>query len=123
MQLEKNWMGPGSSLATELCIKKSSRYTNSMERIIASKLRLDKGTETGIITTIHGYLRKDNEDMKDMDHDTVCNETVIYGPSTSNKIERWWKDLHERLEKYFKLPLHDLLENGYYNPQDPTDRF
>ena len=42
-------------------------------RTIASKLRLDKGTETGVLATMHAYLRREHGDM-----DPV--ETVIYGP-------------------------------------------
>ena len=32
-------------------------------------------------------------------------DTVTFGPSTSNKIERWWRELHERLETFFKEQL------------------
>ena len=28
-------------------------------------------------------------------------DSIIYGSSTSNKIERWWRELHERLKKFF----------------------
>ena len=48
-------------------------------RTIASKLRLDKGTETGVMATMHAFLRQHHGDM-----DPV--ETVIYGPSTSNQV-------------------------------------
>ena len=57
--------------------------------IIASKLRLDKGTETGIIATMHAYLRRNCDDMKDVECNTVCDKTVIYGPSTSNKVSNF----------------------------------
>ena len=40
-------------------------------RVIASYLRLDKGTETGIMATIHAE---------------PC-DTVLYGPSTSNQVQ------------------------------------
>lgn len=49
-------------------------------RTIASKLRLDKGTETGVLATMHAYLRREHGDM-----DPV--ETVINGPSTSNQVK------------------------------------
>ncbi|XP_028412603.1 uncharacterized protein LOC114535505 [Dendronephthya gigantea] len=84
-------------------------------RTIASKLRLDKGTETGVMSTIHAFLRQKHGDM-----DPV--ETVIFGPSTANQIERWWRELHERLEKFFKFPLNQLKDHGYYDPQDENDR-
>lgn len=48
-------------------------------RILPSMLRLDKGTETGIMATMHAYLRKNHGDMNPID-------TVIYGPSTSNQV-------------------------------------
>jgi hypothetical protein len=49
-------------------------------------------------------------------------DSVIHGPSTSNKIERWWRDLHERLEKFFKQQLTALLQRREYNPDFAHDR-
>ena len=49
-------------------------------RTMPSILRLDKGTETGIITTMHAFLRQSHGDMDPCD-------TVIYGPSTSNQVQ------------------------------------
>ena len=43
-------------------------------------------------------------------------DSIIYGPSTSNKIERWWGELHERLEKFFKEQLVALLRGREYDP-------
>ena len=43
-------------------------------------------------------------------------DSIIYGPSTSNKIERWWRELHERLEKFFKEQLVALLRGREYDP-------
>ena len=37
-------------------------------------------------------------------------------------IERWWKKLHNRLEKYFKTKLVQLKDNGDYDPSDKLDR-
>ncbi|CAH3140164.1 unnamed protein product [Porites evermanni] len=45
---------------------------------------------------MHSFLRQHHGDMDPM-------ETVMYGPSTSNQIELWWKELHERLEQFFKF--------------------
>ena len=50
--------------------------TNLMPAII----RLDKGTETGTMATMHAFLRSKHDD----DIDPV--DTVIYGPSTSNQV-------------------------------------
>ncbi|KAK3747967.1 hypothetical protein QZH41_019446 [Actinostola sp. cb2023] len=41
---------------------------------------------------------------------------------TETGIERWWKELHERLEKYFKEHLRWLKEQCLYDPHDVTDR-
>ena len=49
--------------------------------------------------------------------------TVLYGPSTQNKIERWWRELLERLEAYVKDQLKELLESGDYDPLKETDRY
>ena len=48
-------------------------------RTIACKLRLDRGTETGEMCTIHAFLRQHHGDMDPM-------ETVIFGPSTANQV-------------------------------------
>ena len=41
---------------------------------------MDKGTETGIMATMHAFLRNKHGDMTD------ASDTVIYGPSTSNQV-------------------------------------
>jgi hypothetical protein len=48
-------------------------------RMIASKIRIDKGTETGKMATLHAFLRRHHGDMDPLD-------TVIYGPSTANQV-------------------------------------
>ena len=58
-------------------------------------IRMDRGTETGKLATIHVYLLNQHGLMDDP------TDSIIFGPSTSNKIERWWRDLHERLEVFF----------------------
>ena len=49
-------------------------------KAISSMLRLGKGTETGIMATIHTYLWSGHGDMDDP------SGSVIYGPSTSNQV-------------------------------------
>ena len=49
-------------------------------RVMASIIRVDKGTETGVMATMHAYLRQQHGD----DMDPI--ETVVYGPSTSNQV-------------------------------------
>ncbi|XP_027044929.1 uncharacterized protein LOC113672779 [Pocillopora damicornis] len=46
-------------------------------KVISKYLRLDKGTETGHMATIHAFLRQEQDEEAD---------TVFYGPSTNNKI-------------------------------------
>ena len=48
-------------------------------RTMASYLRMDRGTETGILATMHAFLRRHHGDVDPL-------ETVIYGPSTSNQV-------------------------------------
>ena len=50
-------------------------------------------------------------------------DSVIYGPSTENKIERWWKELLERMEMYFKNQLSKLLEDGDYDQHNKLHRY
>ena len=45
-----------------------------------SYLRMDRGTETGVMSTIHAFLHRHH----DMNVDPT--ETVIYGPSTANQV-------------------------------------
>ena len=39
-----------------------------------------------------------------------------------NQIERWWRELHHRLEKFFKSQLKMLLDEGYYDADNEIDR-
>ena len=48
-------------------------------RIIALIIRIDKGTETGDVATLHAYLRRNHRDINPQD-------TVVYGKSTSNQV-------------------------------------
>ena len=50
--------------------------------ILPTYLQIDKGTETGKMTTIHAYLTDKLDVMEDV------TDSVLFGPSTSNKSER-----------------------------------
>ena len=39
------------------------------------------------------------------------------------QIERWWRELHERLEKFFKFPLKELQDQGHYDTNSEIDRY
>lgn len=71
--------------------------------------------ETGLLASLHVFLRQHHGDM-------TPEDTVEYGYSTSNRIERWWRELHERLENFFKFQLQQLLDQGFYDPEDDVDR-
>ena len=45
---------------------------------MASYIRMDKGTETGTIATMHAFLCRNHEDITD------AGDPVLYGPSTSD---------------------------------------
>ena len=85
-------------------------------RLLSTYIRIDRGTETGKMATIHAYLVNKIGIMDD------ATDSIIYGPSASNKIERWWRDLHECLERYFKAQLRELLERHEYDPNCNHDR-
>ena len=84
--------------------------------ILPTYLRMDRGTETGKMATMHVYLINKLGTAEDP------TDSVIYGPSTSNTIERWWRDFHERLEKFFKSQLSELLRGREYDPHNALDR-
>jgi hypothetical protein len=65
---------------------------------------------------MHSYLRSEHGDLED---DT---DSVMYGPSTQNKIERWWRELLERMVRYFKQQLNGLIEDGQYDCDDASHR-
>jgi len=48
-------------------------------KVIPSYLRMDRGTETGVMATMHAFLRQHHGDIDP-------TETVIYGPSTANQV-------------------------------------
>ena len=79
-------------------------------------IRIDRGTETGKLATVHAFLI--NKQRAEADG----TDFVLCGPSTTNKIERWWRELHEQMEKFFTLQLLDLLNRTVYDPHNLVDR-
>jgi hypothetical protein len=45
-------------------------------KIISNMIRIDKGTETGIMSTMHAFLRRNHGDRSDM-HYHFCMHAVI----------------------------------------------
>ena len=39
------------------------------------------------------------------------------------QIERWWRELHDRLEKYYKQQLRWLKDQSHYQPENALDRY
>ena len=68
------------------------------------------------MATIHCFLREKHGDLENP------TDVVLYGPSTQNKIERWWRDLHERMERFFKDQLKSLVGSGEHNSSDKFGR-
>ena len=81
-----------------------------LTRRLSNFVRLDRGTETGKLAAIHTFLCGNVGDMEDP------TDSVIFGPSTSNNIEHWWRDLHEGMKPYFKHQLSELLSSRDYDP-------
>jgi len=75
---------------------------------------MGKGTETGKMAATHSYL------ISKQDFFENHVDSVVYGPSTTNNIERWWRNLHERLEAYFKQQLKTLLEQRQFHKGGST---
>ena len=51
-------------------------------KVIPAMIRIDKGTETGTMATIHAFLRRHHTDVVDP------ADTILYGPSTSNQVSK-----------------------------------
>ena len=52
-------------------------------RIISRMIRLNNGTETGVMATMHAYLRRNHSDIDDP------IDTILYDPLTSNQVTRF----------------------------------
>ena len=105
-------------------------FTNSNPSVIAKQylqfliehkklpvhMRMDRGTESGKMATLHAHLISKVGKLGDP------TDAIIYGPSKTNKIGRWWRDLKERLEMLFKIQVEGLLSRKENNPQNKSHR-
>ena len=57
----------------------------SKSKLLPYPLRVDRGTETGKMCSIHSFLSDRVSFLDDL------LDSIIYGPSTSNKTERFWR--------------------------------
>ena len=104
MQIPELYMFSCNVLFLYVCYSNTNRLLIGMlylkylfdTEMLPVNLQIDRGTETCKVATIHFYLLNQHGFMEDL------TDSIIYGPLTSNKIERWWRDLHERLEAFFK---------------------
>ena len=85
--------------------------------VIPQNLRIDRGTETDLMCEIHCFLLAKTTEMEDV------TDAILHGSSCQNKIERWWKDLHHRMEMFFKGQLAELQESGEYDSTDSFQRY
>ena len=104
-----------SKFEPELIGKNYLKYL-SKSKLLPYFLRVDRGAVTGKINSIHAFLS-----------DRVCSlddplNSIVYGPSTSNTIARFWRDLYHILETFFTEKLHTLLERNEYNPHKVNQR-
>lgn len=83
--------------------------------VLPDRILVKRESETGLMATIHSYLRAQCGDVGD------GTECVFCGPSKQNKIETWWKELLERMERFFKIQLGTLVEDGDYDVSDDND--
>ena len=54
------------------------------------------------MATMHTFLRAQYDDLDDPVDSVLC------GPSTQNKIERWWRELLDRMHRFFKRQLSSV---------------
>ena len=69
---------------------------------------MDRGTETGVMATMHAFLRQDHGDIDPI-------ETVIYGPSTANQVSFFVQG--DKLYNLFVI-WHTITEANGFNAKE-----
>ena len=82
---------------------------SNLFKVLPDNICIDRGTETDIMSAIHFFLQAKQGNLED------ATESILYGPSTQNKIERWWRELLDRMERFFEKQLSPLVEDGDYD--------
>jgi hypothetical protein len=77
------------------CFKNFNKSSiNLLSLVLPRTLKLDKGTEPGLMATMHCFLRDQQDDLEN------ATKSIVYGLSTQNKFERWWRELLQRMERF-----------------------
>ena len=68
-------------------------------------LRMDKGSETNTMATMHCCLRENHCDLEDV------TDSIIYGPSTSNQVRHisvsFFKFMDHKISNLYKIGLEE----------------
>ena len=94
----------------------------SLSIVLPIQLRIDRGTETDKMALVHVSCHRLLFPEEDIDVNDLVDATVKHGPSTQNKIERFWREVHHRDEKFFKEQLRELVANGEYDSDNQFHR-
>ena len=71
-------------------------------KVIAQNLRIDKGTETGEMSTMHAFL------MSELGAEDPVS-SVVFGPSTSNQVKQFLVHIHIKSENRKMIPVTSLI--------------
>jgi len=71
-------------------------------KVIAQNLRIDKGTETGEMSTMHAFL------MSELGAEDPVS-SVVFGPSTSNQVKQFLVHIHIKSENRKMIPVTLLI--------------
>ena len=80
--------------------------------VIPFQMRFDRGTETDRMAAVHVTCHQLLFPQEDQDE--IIAAVIKHGPSTHNKIERWWRELHRRDGVFFKEQFRELVKDGHY---------
>ncbi len=75
------WLKIWNTNSNPLVIGKWSLESLMETKLLPNHLRMDKGTETTVMSTMHSYLRSQPGDLEDP------TDSIIFGPSPSNQVQ------------------------------------
>ena len=71
-------------------------------KVIAQNLGIDKGTETGEMSTMHAFL------MSELGAEDPVS-SVVFGPSTSTQVKQFLVYIHIKSENQKMIPVKSLI--------------